>query len=419
MLKRILPAVFLFVIFASTVHATSGACSSHEGVNCAAGPDTDGSVICNDGTNGSSILYRDMRTECEADFKPFADIDETNLRYEPIINLYEYGVINGYPDNTYKPDNTVNRAEYLKVLIEGNGITPDPNQYNNCFPDVVDDWYAPYVCYAKENGWVQGYPDGEFKAVNTIAFVEAIKMLVEVHGYSDELTEPEDPDYWYVPYGELAIEKDIVNLTEAPYDPLRMMTRADIADMTWRSMQYKEQNGQTTEISLGETGAPITIIEYSDFQCPFCKRLYDETFEQLRTDYIDKGDVLYIVKDFPLSFHTHAREASHAARCANDQGKFWEMRELLYMNQSDWSSAADASTNFSDYAESLNLDTTLFDNCMVDEIHMAEIDAEFQEGVDAGIMGTPTLIVNGEFFVGSQPYKELINLVDQLLYAPF
>ena len=72
----------------------------------------------------------------------------------------------------------------MKILIEATGITPDPSIYNNCFPDVASDWYAPYVCYAKEQNWVQGYEDGAFKPVNNVNKVEAIKMLVETQGYA-------------------------------------------------------------------------------------------------------------------------------------------------------------------------------------------------------------------------------------------
>jgi protein-disulfide isomerase len=249
-------------------------------------------------------------------------------------------------------------------------------------------------------------------------------MLIEIHDYAQDLVLSENPDeQWYVPYAELAIDKGFVNLTEAPYDPLRFMNRADIAEMTYRSMIYKEplveEVIEQPVISMGEQDAPVTIVEYSDYQCPFCAKLYEETFEQIKADYIDKGDVHYIVKDFPLSFHAQAAKASHAARCANDQDKFWEMRDLIYTNQSTWSKADDSSTNFSDYAESLELDMPLFDSCMEGEIHMSEINVDLIEGQLAGVMGTPTLIVNGEFFVGSQPYEELIDLIDRLLYANF
>ena len=84
----------------------------------------------------------------------FSDLDATDDNYIAIDYLYEEGVLGGYSDGSFKPENTVNRAELLKILVEGQGVTPDADEYQNCFPDVTTDWYAKYVCYAKEEGWV-------------------------------------------------------------------------------------------------------------------------------------------------------------------------------------------------------------------------------------------------------------------------
>ncbi|MFC1810106.1 thioredoxin domain-containing protein [Patescibacteria group bacterium] len=346
--------------------------------------------------------------------EPFSDLDDTHENYDAIINLYENNVISGYPDQTFKANNQVNRAEFLKILIEGNGVSPDPLVYNNCFSDVTDDWYAKYVCYALEQGWIEGYPDSEFKAVNQIALVEALKMLIEIHGYADELPPTEDPDYWYVPYGELALEKGFIDDPGAPFDPLEYQTRAQIAEMTYRSMIVKEYNN---EIYLGRLDAPITIYAYNDYECPFCKKIIEESFEQLKTNYIDVGDVLYIPKDFPLNFHTNAGDAALAARCANDQDAYWEMHDLLYEKQTEWSNLSDPTETFSDYASSFDLDIAQFDSCMADEIHMDAIEANKANGVEIGISAVPTLVVNDDFFMGAQPLKSLMNYLDEVLYG--
>ena len=88
---------------------------------------------------------------------------------------------------------------------------------------------------------------------------------------------------------------------------------------------------------LGDANAKVTVIEFTDFQCPFCGRHFEQTFGQIKENYVDSGKVKYVLRDFPLSFHPHAEEAAEAAECANDQGKFWEMHDELFSNQAEWS----------------------------------------------------------------------------------
>ncbi|EKD48065.1 MAG: hypothetical protein ACD_65C00134G0001, partial [uncultured bacterium] len=124
-----------------------------------------------------------------ADFS-FTDLPSTNEAYEAVMGLYELGIIQGYDDGTFRAGDSINRAEFLKILVEGIGITPDSGEYGDCFSDVGSDWYAPYVCYAKEQGWVSGYSDGSFKPAQEVNKVEALKMLLQVFGY--DLDESDD-----------------------------------------------------------------------------------------------------------------------------------------------------------------------------------------------------------------------------------
>ncbi len=101
----------------------------------------------------------------------------------------------------------------------------------------------------------------------------------------------------------------------------------------------KKKPGQAISVSedddpmLGDPGAPVTIIEFSDFQCPFCQKFHSETFPQIKKTYIDTGKVRFVYRDFPLSFHPGAQPAAEAAECAHAQGKFWEMHEALFSEQ--------------------------------------------------------------------------------------
>ena len=91
---------------------------------------------------------------------------------------------------------------------------------------------------------------------------------------------------------------------------------------------------------LGSANATITLIEFTDYQCPFCSRHFNQTYEQIKKDYIDTGKVKFYLRDFPLGFHPNAQKAAEAARCAGDQGKYWEMHDALFKNQSEWSPLA-------------------------------------------------------------------------------
>ncbi|MFA5843165.1 MAG: S-layer homology domain-containing protein [Candidatus Gracilibacteria bacterium] len=141
----------------------------------------------------------------------FSDVSSTNENREAIEYLVYNGTLKGYDDSTFRPSNTINRAELMKVLVLSQGIEPDATVYKNCFPDVTTEWFAPYVCYAHEQGWVDGYPDNTFLPANTVNKVEAAKMVINAWGYSDmlpdslsisksDLFDDTYPSVWYAPY---------------------------------------------------------------------------------------------------------------------------------------------------------------------------------------------------------------------------
>ncbi len=454
MLKRLAFVALIVASFTLTsisVNAAStGACSGHDGVDCLAGPDTDGSVLCIDGWNDSSVDYNEIRSVCTDTFTPFLDVDNTHENVEAIYTLYETNVIEGYDDFTFKPENQVNRAEFLKILIEGDHIFLNPDAYNNCFSDVEDGWFAKYVCFAESEGWVEGYEDGTFKPGQTVNKAEAIKILLEIHGYAANLpttvaTAPYNDvptDAWFAPYVEIAKEKGFINGDASNnLNPDALMSRAAIAEMTYRSIVVKADKldsyttvpttpimpevpevtistadftNATEPRTLGDSDAVIEIIGYNDYQCPFCKVYVDDVLHQLTTDYIETGKVKYTFKDFPLSFHVYAKDAAHAARCAEDQGKFFEMHDLLFAGQSDWSYVDDIDTTLALYATELELDATEFETCMTSGTHTADINQDMAEGVVAGINGTPAMIVNGEVIVGAPQYDLFSEYLDEL-----
>ena len=175
---------------------------------------------------------------------------------------------------------------------------------------------------------------------------------------------------------------------------------------------------ETTAIS-GDEDAPVTIIEFSDYQCPFCLRHFEQTMPQIVENYIDTGKVRYIFKDFPItSIHPQAPKAAETAECAGDQGQYWAMHDRLFQGQqADWNQNPDAVTIFKSYAAELKLDTETFDACLDSDKYAAEVASDLDEGVRAGVTGTPAFFINGQFISGAQPFEVFQQILDAQLKA--
>ncbi len=150
----------------------------------------------------------------------------------------------------------------------------------------------------------------------------------------------------------------------------------------------------------GDKNAPVTIIEFSDFECPFCGRFYTQTLSQIDEQYIKTGKVKLVFRDFPLSFHQYAQKSAEASECADDQGKFWEYHDLLFENQATLSF-----DNLKQWASDLNLDTAKFNDCLDSGKHEAEVKQDMKDGSAAGIRGTPGFVINGQLVSGAQPFS--------------
>lgn len=172
----------------------------------------------------------------------------------------------------------------------------------------------------------------------------------------------------------------------------------------------------------GEKTAKVTLVEYFDYQCPFCARYFDETEPQVLANYILKGNLKFIVRDFPLTeLHRHALQAAEAARCANDQGKFWPMHDAL-MGNSDALDRAKLSL----YAQDVGLDLASFDKCVDSDEYAGKIKESMINGEKLGVDGTPTFFLgvtdaSGQRIMflqrmeGAIPYPKLKEAIDKLL----
>ncbi len=169
--------------------------------------------------------------------------------------------------------------------------------------------------------------------------------------------------------------------------------------------------------SLGNKNAKVVVVDFSDFECPFCKQYFDQTFGLIKKDYIDTGKIVYYYRHFPLGFHPAAKPAALASECASEQGKFWEYHDLVFKNQAKISqkTADEVKQTLKGFAESLNLNASQFNNCLDSEKYKDNVDKDVTEGGTAGVSGTPTFFVNGVSLVGAQPYTSFKTAIDQAL----
>ena len=174
--------------------------------------------------------------------------------------------------------------------------------------------------------------------------------------------------------------------------------------------------------SRGNPQAHVILLEYFDYECPYCAGFFDETMPQLSTEYVATGKLKFVARDFPLEAnHPFALTASEAAHCANEQGKFWPMHDELMAN----SGALDRES-LSVYAKDVGLDLASFDKCVDSEKYVPEIKAKEHEGSKLGVQGTPTFflgvvasdgktIKSPQRFDGNVPYGQLKDAIDHLL----
>jgi protein-disulfide isomerase len=159
--------------------------------------------------------------------------------------------------------------------------------------------------------------------------------------------------------------------------------------------------------SRGPANAPVTIVEFSDFQCPYCGREFP-VIDRVMKEY--DGKVRLVFRHYPLDFHPFAQKAAEAGACAQDQGKFWELHDKMFTNQSKL-----AVEDLKGYAKSLGMDAPKFDKCLDSGEKKALVEDDMKAGSAAGVNGTPAFFINGVFVNGAQPYEQIKQAVDREL----
>ncbi len=170
----------------------------------------------------------------------------------------------------------------------------------------------------------------------------------------------------------------------------------------------------------GSKNAPITIIEFSDFQCPFCARFHIQTLPLLLENYIDSGKVKLVYRDFPIqNIHPNAIPAAVAAECADEQGKYWQFHDMLFENQNEWNElkTVDAIIVFGQYALAAELNLVQFDTCLTSGKYVDEVRKDLEDGREYGVTGTPGFFIGNDEvgFVelkGAQPFDSFKKVID-------
>lgn len=166
--------------------------------------------------------------------------------------------------------------------------------------------------------------------------------------------------------------------------------------------------------TLGSPNAPITMVEFSDFQCPYCAQYALETLPQIEEQYIETGLVYYVFKDLPLPFHAHAQKAAEASHCAAAQNRFWEMHDLLFTYQEQWSALDEAGTlaAFTTYAAELELDVAAFEACLSSGQFAEQVTRDQWEAERAGVQMVPSFFIGDRRSAGAYPFAEFQRLLE-------
>ena len=178
---------------------------------------------------------------------------------------------------------------------------------------------------------------------------------------------------------------------------------ADMGSFTLRAANRK-----------GDPAAPITIVEFSDFQCPFCRRAFDQVLPQLVRDYVDTGKATLVYKHTAF-LGPESSWAAVAAECAADQNRFWDFHNLLFSRQNGENQGTFNKDKLLSFANELKLDLAKFEPCLNNEETLARVQADIQEGRQAGVTGTPTFFINGQKIAGAQPYDRFRAVIEPLL----
>lgn len=171
------------------------------------------------------------------------------------------------------------------------------------------------------------------------------------------------------------------------------------------------------EPMLGDPKAPVTLVEFTDYQCPFCQQFYSKAYLELKKQYVDTGKLRFVLRDLPLPNHQHAKSAATSAHCAGEQGKFWEMHDALFAGGGKLSQP-----DILGYASSIGLENNSFESCLTSGRYKRDIELDVNDARNVGIKGTPSFVVGrttdnlvtGTLIRGTRPFITFKQEIDKL-----
>lgn len=238
-------------------------------------------------------------------------------------------------------------------------------------------------------------------AYTLLAFTAALPLAAQAAADQTPMTRQQGDQMLQ----ELRLIRQLLERQAKPAPPQEEApTKAKISDLTGVNM-------------LGSKTAPLTIVEYTDYQCPFCQRFHVTAFAELKKAYVDTGKVRFFSKDLPLDFHPNALRAAQAARCAGEQGKFWEIRDIMGANPDKLDMG-----HIMGFASDLKIDTQKFQDCVNSDKYKAQVQADVAEAMRVGANGTPAFVVgkstgngvDGELVVGAMPFAMFDEKIKQV-----
>jgi len=193
--------------------------------------------------------------------------------------------------------------------------------------------------------------------------------------------------------------------------------RADTAKVAAGVAVPSDSDGVKADLARiqGSPNAPVWVIEVSDFQCPFCKQWHDQTYQQLRDEFVRTGKVRLAYVNFPLAQHIHALPAAESAMCAGAQGKFWEMHDALFTSQDKWEALASPIAYFDSLARTTGVDVARWRQCVQSGKMKPWIQADHDRAQAAGAASTPTFMIGDRMIVGATPIGQLRAAIDSAI----
>ncbi len=345
----------------------------------------------------------------------FLDVPADHELCSAISYVKEHGVFEGYPDGTFHPDAEINRAEVLKVFLNtfyNTMFDPYKNNFQEFLDVKVTDWYFPFVQRAKKYNFISGYIDGRFHPERSINRVEILKMLLKITGEIvpegieespyrdvpvDEMTE------WYIGYVQFSKENDLFDIPLSnKFYPDQAVTRGEVAELLYRYCQISQCAFKTEDLDAddhvyGNTDATVLLVEYSDFECPYCQRFHTTVKEVVDNS---EGEVVWVYRHFPLTIHFGAQKKAEGSECAAKIGgeeAFWEYTETLFADDANYSVE-----ELGDLAFEIGLDKNEFQDCLDSGEMMSAVQNDLERGYNAGVNGTP-----GSFVINTKTRKAL------------